>query len=127
MALIGPWLDYLFMPPLPVKHTEWIFPNTGTVLTIVVVLNLLLGIAATYGLCMFRRWSRPATLVTIIVGTVVYCLSAYFVNSGVKTAVDVLAVQIDGAVLAMAYFSPLADRFGANNSFNPTAEVGPIQ
>lgn len=111
LALGSSMLNPIFLPPLPMGHSALMVPGTETVFLTLGVLNLLLGIASTVGLCLYWRWSRPASLVCILLSVITYAMSAYFVDSGVKVAVDWLSSLLGGAALSMAYFSPIALRF----------------
>ena len=55
--------------------------------------------------------------VSIGLSVVLYAMSSYFVDSGVKVASDWLSALLGGAVLSIAYFSPIANRFGPACSF----------
>ena len=117
MALGGSWLNSIFLPALPVQHSALVFPDSNLLFGMIGVLNLLLGLTTTVGLCLFWRWSRPASLVSIGLSVVLYAMSSYFVDSGVKVASDWLSGLLGGAVLSIAYFSPIANRFGPARSF----------
>ena len=112
LAVGSALLNPIFLPPLPIAHSALVYPGSELAFGALGALNLLLGLATTVGLCLFRRWARPASLVGIALSVVSYALSAYFVDSGVKVAVDWLSALLGGAVLSIVYFSPLADRFG---------------
>lgn len=110
-ALIGPALFYVFRPPLSIDHSAWLFPGASAALVVFGALNLLFGIATTIGLFLFHGWSRPAALITVVTGTVLYSLCAYVLDPGIKVATDSLADVLGGAVIALAYCLPLAHRF----------------
>lgn len=116
LALAGPLLDSIFMPSLPLGHTQLLFPRTSLLFTSLNLFNFLLGIATTIGFCMFWRWSRPASLISIVLGIALYTMSAYFLDSGIKAAVDSVSTILNGATLAIAYFSPIADRFESGDA-----------
>lgn len=111
LALAGPLLNSIFLPKLPIGHSELIFPESSSLFALLVLLHLVLDLATTVGLCLFWRWSRPASLFSIAWGFVLYAMCAYFVDAGIKVAVDCLSTLLTGAVLSMAYFSPIASRF----------------
>jgi hypothetical protein len=112
-------LNNLFLPSLPIGHSALVFEDTRIIFLILGFLNLFLGIATTIGLCLFRRWSRSVSLFSIALGVINYSMCSYFVDSGIKVAVDSLSTLLGGGVITMAYFSPIANRFGPNNSFKP--------
>lgn len=75
------------------------------------VFNLALGLVTTYGLYMFRWWARPLSFFSVGLGIILYPMCSFFVVSGVTTAIDNVAVALGGAVLALAYFATIAQRF----------------
>lgn len=52
-ALVGPLLNALFLPSLPVEHSRLIIPSTTLVFTALVLFNFLLGITTAVGFCTF--------------------------------------------------------------------------
>lgn len=111
LALCGPAMDYFFLPPLPIGHSELQIPTSAPVVHTLEFLNLLLALASTAGLCLYQGWARWANLLSTGAGLPLYAATAYFVSSGPKMATDVLSLLTGGAVLALAYFSPIARRF----------------
>lgn len=111
IALVSSLLIPAFLPPLPFNHTELIFPQTVIAFNCIVGFNFLLGLAATVGLLMFWRWSRSAAIISYILTFLSYSMSAYFVDAGIKVALDATSIFLGGAVLSMAYYSEIAQRF----------------
>ena len=101
----------VFVAPLPTQHSQLIFPESESIINVLMLLNLLLSVLVTIGLCMFWRWSRVAALVNIVTSLIMYSMFAYFVDSGLKVAVDQLATLLGGAVVCLAYFSSIAENF----------------
>ena len=69
------------------------------------------GGGATVALWMLRRWGRTASLWFTILTVPLSVWEGAFAHSGVAWALSDLALMLWGAVLAAAYWSPLAARF----------------
>ncbi|XYJ10919.1 hypothetical protein ACSUZJ_02745 [Telluria sp. B2] len=111
LPFVGLLLNALFLPQLPVPRST-LLPLMGqSMFDFLAGANLVTGIVATIGLCLFRPWSRSLSLLSIAVSVLLYAMAAYFVDSGPKVAIDWLATLLGGAVLALAYCSPIALRF----------------
>jgi len=104
-------LNAAFLPALPLKHSELLSPALEPIFLGLAATNFLLGLATTVGLYSFKPWSRPASLLIIGLAVVSYSMNVYFLDAGLKVASDWLATLLIGAVLSMAYFSPIAERF----------------
>ena len=87
----------------------------GTVLAL-----LALIIAGLVGMYRFRSWGRSLSLWTTLVGTLAFAAMGPSLSSGLEAALWELSSILWGAMLALAYFSPVANRFRANNSSTPT-------
>ena len=111
LPLIGPLLNGWFLPELPVAHAGQAARISSGMFAFLASFALVLGLASSIGLCFFQRWSRTASLVSVAVAVVVYAASSYFVDAGPKFASDWLGTLLGGAVLALAYCSPIALRF----------------
>lgn len=72
-----------------------------------VVLTLLTQI----GMMLFWRFARPGFLITTALSLVLSPFLGLSVTLPLEGAMYYLATLCDGAVLAMAYFSPLSERF----------------
>ena len=69
------------------------------------------SVVSTIGLLVFRTWSRPLTVVSIFLQGGFYLLNSYYLASGIKFALCMLANILTGVVIAVAYSSNLARRF----------------
>lgn len=118
-ALLAVGVDPLFMPTLPVGHSELLKFVPPSFFAISGIANLVLGLSVGIGLCLFRGWSRPWSLVSLGVGAVNYLMCSYFAISGVATALGFIANSLGGGAIAIAYFSPLAQRFESNMKVKP--------
>jgi membrane-bound metal-dependent hydrolase YbcI (DUF457 family) len=76
-----------------------------------VIALLIASIAATVGLYRFRPWAPRFTLVTTALTLLLTPFLGAFTQSGVAVALMELSSMLWGAVLSVAYFSPLANRF----------------
>lgn len=93
--------------PLPA-----LFDDQAVVVGIASVVALIAGIASTIGLFLFRHWGRSASLWLSFAALLLYPLFGATVYSGWAASLFELSSMTWGAVLALAYFSPLAARFG---------------
>jgi hypothetical protein len=77
-----------------------------------IAIALLIGtIVATIGLYRFRPWAPRLTLITTALTLLLTPFLGTFTQSGVAVALMELSSLLWGAVLSIAYFSPLANRF----------------
>jgi hypothetical protein len=80
-----------------------------------------LSLLASIGVFFFQNWGRHLLLSLYALGVLLSLLSGFSVQGPVENFLGQLTVVLDGAVLAMAYFSPLAKHFSPNPAFNPDA------
>ena len=76
-------------------------------------------VAGLVGLFFFRRWGRTVSFYSTIVSLCLYSLSGPEIYSPLENVLFEVSSLLWGAILALAYYSPIADRLGANNSFKP--------
>jgi hypothetical protein len=69
------------------------------------------GVAGTVGLIFFKRWARPLSLWITVLGFAIYPLLGTAVASPWADALSDASFMLWGAILAIAYFSPLRNRF----------------
>ena len=74
---------------------------------------LLLFFAGAFGLLFFKRWARPAALYSTLIGLVLFPFTGPSLSSGLANSLNEASLLLWGAVLAVAYFSPLSERFSA--------------
>lgn len=91
--------------PLPALYDHWWFWAMTSVMLVVTL-------AATAGLILFKRWARPLALLATLGALALQPTLGTLVNSGVSTALTDAASMLWGAALAAAYFAPLRQRFG---------------
>lgn len=84
-------------------------------LTYIVVAAMLLvaWIAALAGLWQFRKWARQIYVGHAVAGLAATVLTGGEAGSGLRDAMNSLCWLVTGAVIALAYWSPLASRFRA--------------
>jgi hypothetical protein len=78
------------------------------------------AIAGYVGLFLWRPWGRTLSLATTVLGFVMYPLVGPTVASWLESSLLDISNIAWGALLALAYFSPVSARFAANNSSKPT-------
>jgi hypothetical protein len=72
------------------------------------------SIAALIGMFRFKSWARPLNVVLVLALFVVWPFFEYDLSSGLEQAFGDVANILWGAVIAMAYFSPLSELFAQN-------------
>jgi len=111
LPLISALIIPRFVQSIPYEHTKLIYEEYNLQFQFFVLFNFALGILSSIGLLMYWNWARIMSLVGIVFSFILYAASAYFVDSGLKVAVDYVATSLGGAVITLAYFSPIAKRF----------------
>ena len=81
-----------------------------TLLVVYVVASLV----AFVGLYQFKPWARTANLVLAALMILVAPAMGHVVLSGLAQGFGEIALFLWGAVLALAYFSPISERFGSS-------------
>jgi hypothetical protein len=119
VSILGGVLSVTLRSSLPselqtylVKVEEAPMTTLGGVGSLLGLALLLVGtVAVTLGLCRFRPWSRPAALLLTVFVLPLELLSGPTVDPPAAQALYELGSIMWGAVLAAAYWSPLAERF----------------
>src|SRR5688572_18988438 len=97
---------------------SWFFSNIWVALA--VTLPLLAAIVVgLVGLFLFKRWGRAVSLYSTLAAFCMYLLTGPAVYSALEGALFELSNLLWGAILALSYYSPIASRLSANNSFKP--------
>lgn len=81
---------------------------------VVAVTILITWIAALAGLWQFRNWARHLYVGLAVIGLAATVLTGGEAGSGLKDAMNSLCWLVTGAVIALAYWSPLSSRFRAD-------------
>ena len=76
-------------------------------------------VAGLVGLFRFKPWGRSISLYATLAGFALVPLGGPTLSSPLEDALWGVSEILWGAILASAYFSAVAGRFGANNSFKP--------
>ena len=72
---------------------------------------ILAAVASTIGLLFFKRWARVVALYSTLIGLAFYPFFGATVSSALASALSEASFLLWGAVLALAYFSPISERF----------------
>ena len=93
----------------------WFEERFGPVISLSILLTFLAGyVVSLIGLYHYRRWGRALFLIGLLVGLAI----SPFMDEGdaapIESALDSLAVMLDGAILALAFVGPVADRIAAH-------------
>lgn len=83
---------------------------------VVFIAYVVASLVAFVGLYQFKRWARSANLVLTALIVVFAPAMGHILLSGVAQGLADLALLLWGAVLALAYFSSISDRFGSPSS-----------
>lgn len=75
------------------------------------IVTLLLTVASTLGLYAFRRWGRALSLWSMVVVLPMTWLTGPILRTPLENALDIASSMLFGAVLALAYWSPVSARF----------------
>lgn len=107
-------------------ENEALPPITESAWFVTVAITLVIAsIICTIGLFFFRRWARIGALYTTVLFFGAYPIFGASVMSGWASALNEASLILWGAVLAVAYFSPIQDQFissGANPAVKRDAQ-----
>lgn len=76
----------------------------------------LAAVASTIGLLFFKRWARVVALYSTLIGFAFYPFFGATVSSALASALSEASFLLWGAVLALAYFSPISERFAVGGT-----------
>jgi hypothetical protein len=96
----------------------WFSRNVWLLVAVAVPL-LVATVTGVIGLFMLKRWGRTISLYSTIVGLCVCLFAIPELSSAFESVLFEASSLLWGAILAIAYYSPIADRLGANHSFKP--------
>jgi hypothetical protein len=74
-------------------------------------LVLLMGLIASAGLCLEKRWGRTLFVLTFVTALVNALLVDFYVDTGWTVFVSYLVGVTDGMIIALVYFSPVKRMF----------------
>lgn len=70
-----------------------------------------LGILSAVGLILFRAWGRSVFLVYIVAQLIISVLTGPHVDTGLTVFTGYVCSLVEGAIVALIYFSPVKDMF----------------
>ena len=118
LGVVGAVFDILFPSALPsafsqAQEAQDVSLSIATILFggIAGLIILVGGIASTVGLYLFRPWAPRLALATTALGILVVPAFGAMALSGWAMAITELSSTLWGAVLAIAFFSSLSERF----------------
>jgi hypothetical protein len=92
------------------EPSTWLVETLWGLVMLVVPLAIA-AVAGIYGLYQFRRWGRTLSLYSTGAGLLLYPFMGPNVSGGVETALFEASTLMWGALLALAYYSPIASEF----------------
>lgn len=102
----------------------WLADASLTVLVAVLLLTIVAMTVGIVGLYFFKPWARSLSFLLTVAGTPVAAFAGPTLVSGLESTLWEISTLLWGAILALAYYSPVADGFRANSSFKPTPHRG---
>ena len=97
----------------------WLANVSLAILVPLLILAAVISITGIVGLFLFKPWGRSLSLWLTIVGTPLTAIAGPTLASGFESAAWEASTLLWGAILALAYFSPVADRFLSHGSLGP--------
>lgn len=91
-------------------------PSESLLYVLAEIAVLVVWIVALAGLWRFRKWARVLYLAVVGVALLGSLLLGGEPRSGVEASVNALCWMVSGAIIALAYWSPLAATFRADGS-----------
>jgi hypothetical protein len=88
----------------------WLMQGTWMPLIVVSIL-LIPWLTALIGLFCFKRWSRSLAVLSTLASLLIYPFVGADLSSGLESGLYETHATLWGAILAIAYFSPLSERF----------------
>jgi hypothetical protein len=103
-----------FSPELEAAYANepepWVFSTVWSLSTYIVLL-VIPWIAGVVGLWRMKRWGRRWSLYSTVILLIAYPLAGASLLSGIESALFEAATLCWGAVLALAYYSGISERF----------------
>lgn len=93
------------------ESNSWLWDHTSASITVyaALVVAWLVGLV---GLFRFKSWGRSLSLYSTVAGLLAYPLMGSSLSWGVESSLYESSTLLWGAILALAYFSPVSARFG---------------
>jgi len=89
---------------------NWLTSNPWMVFSIATPL-LVLGIAGILGLYLFKSWGRTLSIYTTLVTAILFLFFGPTLESAVESSFSYVSTLLWGAILGIAYYSPLSSSF----------------
>ncbi|WP_310446982.1 hypothetical protein [Thiobacillus sp.] len=98
------------------KESATSFLEIHPYVSLAVLLPWLIAVlVSTVGLLFFKRWARSMALYSTVLGLAVYFFFGSSLSSAIGSALTDASSMVWGAVLALAYYSPLSERFATQD------------
>lgn len=118
-SILGSIVDTVFEQTHPeienfLSHigTNDIFSKMPDVVAMIIGLLFVIAyFVIKFALLLFKDWARDANLILSSVGFLIILILGFTILSPFATLFYDLALFIDGAILALSYFSPLKEKF----------------
>jgi hypothetical protein len=75
------------------------------------IIETILGLLAAVGLILFRPWGRPVFLIYVAAGLLITLITGPHVSTGWTALFGYACGIVEGAIVALAYFSPIREMF----------------
>lgn len=118
LGIFGSLFDAIFPTALPVAFVQAQEAQDSLLSTPSVLLGgmgalvlLVIGVASTVGLYQFRPWAPRLAVIATVLALLLAPLLGASACSGYAMALHEMSSMLWGAVVALAYFSPLRDCF----------------
>lgn len=76
---------------------------------------IIAALVGVIGIFLFKRWGRTLSLYSTAIGFLIVPFLGSVASSGLSYALDQASFTLWGAVLAVAYFSPISELFKVEN------------
>jgi hypothetical protein len=132
IAHVAAFLAAVFAGLLPEPHSatlsaafdaEPFWMNDAPTLAVLpfVLLLMVAIVASIVGLYRFKPWGRSLALWSTAVATPLAVFAGPSLSSGLESALWEVSTLLWGAILALAYYSPVASQFRAGHPASPAA------
>jgi hypothetical protein len=97
------------------EPTSDIFENHPFISLAILIPYFVAAFAGVVGILLFKHWGRALSLYSTVLGCFIFPFLGSIASSGLSYALDDAAYTLWGAALALAYFSPISERFKVEN------------
>lgn len=98
----------------------------ASLVVVIPIMLLIIGalVVGAVGLYLFKSWGRSLSFWLTLTAMPVTIVAGPTLTSGLESALWEISTLLWGALLALAYYSPVADSFRANNSLKSNPHQG---